>query len=1344
MTTESTTKFSSPLVTDTSVLNITGLTPETVITDPTPTEASATYTKYTLKAPGVTTSWTFEKSFPQLPITEKINRFTQTSKFASMLDHIHTAEVHVLVSDSAEGLSEWGTPLKRGINFVLKIYPESLLSSIGALIGGEEKLLMYGHLKTEGTKTGVLTPELEKSLEAPKLYPWDISDSLPGIHLQSVESDPLSIGSAQLQNCSLKVYTPLESSWTERNDIFQPVTAFTAELTIPDADIVLESTAVIDSESSAFFLDTRFSGVSIGKLAALAGLTGSDLTSSLPDSLLAPLQSLESLELLDLGIGISLANKSVSLDFVSIGIGFRDIQWNLWEDHFALTDLSMRFNIHTPFKKPYVGIELFAGMDLEGVPLQVHGAKEGKEYTITTRLGDSQTLPLKKLMQKIAPDVPPPSDLTIDALSIIIIPGRSYSISGRLAGTPNAWKIDLGPKTVAIQNLSFNFKMLAGSELTRRKVSSGNDSLSRFSGSFRGEVKIGTVLLSMKYTIPGDFMMRSDVPLITLKSLYKSLTGKTMPAPSGFDFELKNTAVVIKKDATGFIFQAMTTIPKVGLFAFETGRIKTSSSAKGMWGGVVGVSLDKPKLSSIPGLDFFAPVEKIAKMQNLMIVASSYESTTFKFPQPATFNNTSLNTTGVPMPVQSGGVVKGFTAQGQWVFKKNDKQQKLMRSLLGAETSVDVTLQVDMKQPKSPAFSLFTSMETKIGGTTIKGAAGIRMQTGAQPELFLAGSSQFKIGKRKYSADVGASFVSSGLSFAGTLKGTIPLKGLKISNVSVMGSMNWAGVPGLGFAGSLDIKSIHGSIALMADSATGAVVVAGAISELNAYQVVTDIANVKSLPSGFGSVLKKIELKGTKSFTIPKKSAAAFNDKDLAAVSEVFQTKGKVSIPTSDIQTLLVTNKKNKMWSLTDQTDMMKQYQITVEKKNIRVAVMPQLYVCPIQTKIGTLQFPQGFLLSASIKILDLVAYASVQVSPSKGIAAEAYVNKALTIYKKSFFCLSDNSRKKGPYLSLSTYKQPRHKVKEFRNPHLYLDGKLVLLGLQVSALAKITSKGLDVQAALKATAKVNLNVLRGSVSTAWAFRVAVNSPTDILADFSVQLKLKSGFYFAGQKVASFNATIKGRIKMGFDGKKAYAKFTASTKVMGSTCKISIGFKVDSQDFKKLDKLVLQEIGDFFEDMYDDVGKFVEDVGKGILKGFKEADKLAGALEKQFNQDAKAVVKTFDKMGKDVDDVGKALKKTFKLSSKDAAKTLKGMRKSTKYIAGTLKKGFGSSANDIGNALKGAGISEKSIKSAMKDVGVATKDIEKFSKSAYKSVDKAAKDVGKTAKKGWKAVKSIF
>jgi len=78
---------------------------------------------------------------------------------------------------------------------------------------------------------------------------------------------------------------------------------------------------------------------------------------------------------------------------------------------------------------------------------------------------------------------------------------------------------------------------------------------------------------------------------------------------------------------------------------------------------------------------------------------------------------------------------------------------------------------------------------------------GIKMATGRQPEFFMLGSSQFRIGSKSYAADIGASVVATGMSIDGTLKGTIDVHGMKLSNLSVMGSVNWAGVPGIGFDG---------------------------------------------------------------------------------------------------------------------------------------------------------------------------------------------------------------------------------------------------------------------------------------------------------------------------------------------------------------------------------------------------------------------------------------------------------------------------------------------------------------------------------------------------------------
>src|SRR5690606_39278997 len=67
------------------------------------------------------------------------------------------------------------------------------------------------------------------------------------------------------------------------------------------------------------------------------------------------------------------------------------------------------------------------------------------------------------------------------------------------------------------------------------------------SGCFSGVISPGDAFeIAFAYDTPGDFILRADLPDVTLMELVRGLTDRPVALPAGFDLEFTNGYVQIK------------------------------------------------------------------------------------------------------------------------------------------------------------------------------------------------------------------------------------------------------------------------------------------------------------------------------------------------------------------------------------------------------------------------------------------------------------------------------------------------------------------------------------------------------------------------------------------------------------------------------------------------------------------------------------------------------------------------------------------------------------------------------------------------------------------------------
>ncbi|HZN94756.1 MAG TPA: hypothetical protein VFB81_18705, partial [Myxococcales bacterium] len=829
--------------------------------------------------------------------------------------------------------------------------------------------------------------------------------------------------------------SPHSSDWLAENSTFYPRHGYSGRLSIPGAGIEVDLSAELEWGLPRTYLLAECKGVTLKKLAQLVDLVGgADLASSMPRELQPALDKLEKLELMSLGLKVTLLGLKPVVSEIMVTVGMPDLEWKVWDDHLKIDSIACRFQVNTATRA--VETTVMGTLEIEGVPLSVT-ATSGAGFSVYAKLDRPQAIPLEALLKKYAPGLPPPSDLVVNSLSVSVVLGQSYSMVMSLAGASKPWSIPLGRSELKLSGVSMSFTV----------PRSGSAK-----GTISGTASLGkTLSLSVRAATPGDLVLRGSFYNIRLRQLIDDLCDDAGALPADFDLTFETAFLLAQKRGSDYVAQVAAEVAGLGTFAFEVRR------TGGKWGFACGLSLSASTPAKLPGLSAVAAIEKALNLQKFLLVASTFDDAQFAFPDMARFNAPAVAAKGVALPAATSGVAAGLNVFAQWAFDGGDKQQSLLKSLLGLEGTVDVTIQIG----KDPAAGtrLFLGRRGKIQGQPFEYKMGLALASGGT-SFFLTGTLVTKIQGQPQTFDVTTVFVPGGAFMSATMKGAtaVDCGPFKLSNVALQIGVNWAGIPSLGVAATIDVKNFSSSVAVFFDSTDPAKsLVAGSISNLTARDVLD--AFTGGLKTPIDDVLKTIAIRGTQQFSIAGDLADELDGLVVDKVSAAF-AGAKVTIPSSSQQLAIVPKIKGTSWHLTD-LSVMRHYLLEKKGNQIQVQVAPQFYFAPQATFIGTIKFPQAFYLNAAISFAGFDASATVDVSPTKGFAIDAAMDK-ITILDENVFSIRAMQGGGGPKISVSTFNRPEVSEPKFQPPHFYVNGSLTMMGVKQGCYASVGANGID------------------------------------------------------------------------------------------------------------------------------------------------------------------------------------------------------------------------------------------------------------------------------------------
>ncbi|MCP3144433.1 hypothetical protein [Pyxidicoccus xibeiensis] len=1293
-------------------------------------------------------AWRFSNSFPSLPPLHAGVSLTKPAPGVAqapaphLLDSLALSDAAFVLTTAAQGRDPvTGAPLRAGFNFVSHCKPSGVLGLLGTVISGGGTQVLYGPILVPKPGEVTLPPPATPSIK----FPWQLAQLVPGIHLSADLGVDASLGEAlRFHDVGLRIYCPVTQAWADANHRYPQRCAAAAKLEVPSAGLSLDLTAAGLGSLTSLMLFGQFDGVRFGKLEQLLDLAGGgDLAAQLPDDVQQGLGALSalSLEAVTVGLGQGLRVQSVGLT-----IGMSELETKVLPG-LELQRLFASFSIVQPFgPQRNLAVTLGGGAQLFDVPFEA--TLDLPEVAATARLTQGATLPLARLTEHLGlPGVP---DLKVDSLQVGMSKAGDFSIAAAMAQTPS-WSLDLGPVPLTVSDVRLTAGRAAGGTST---------------GSFSGAIALGDDLrLDCAWQTPGDFVVRAELPDVRLMELVGKLANQDVSLPGDFDLELTDGSVLIQHAGSNLVFRYATTMEHVGTLAFEARRVSNK------WGFAAGIDLSALRLSALPGLGGLKPFEDLFRMDQLMVVVSSFEDPGFQLPSLAAFNSPILRTGNLKLPSQAGGVIAGLNAYARWTIDTSSREQELLRKLLGLDPSLGITLQVG-KQPTKDS-RLYVSYDTRIQGHPFRCMVGGQMKDG-QVGLFLTGALETRIQGRTVLFDVTTLFVANGAFLSGSMVGSVEFAGLTLSNVALVVGVSWEALPSLGIAATLAVDRFNSSLAIFFDSTDPTrSMLAGSLSDLSLRDVVDTLAG-KVLPSEVDAVLPQVELVGTQDFTVGAELATALDNLQVAEVSAAFAAQG-ITLPAAVSQVLLVASRPGKQWFITDMARMV-HYSLEKVSGGIRVRLSPQFYFAPNNTAIGALRFEQGMFLNAGLKVLGLEAMAKVLVKPTQGIVVDGRMDR-IVIGNEKLFCLESTDGKGGPRISAATFNQPEVADAAMKGPHFLIDASMTLLGMTRSAYVSVGSKGFafDISGIL-------------TPGSTYSLRGQFKGLTQLSAGGSLHIGIGTVDLGPLGKV-HVDTGVQGQLDAGVDGSKLWAKFRGEFGFLGRQWKLQeVDLDVKTASLPELPKQVLSLVERELRDLSKDAKQWIRLVYGGAIQGVTDvagvlktsfglaiaetaalmhaagyaADAVSRGLKSAYGATDDQVAKVLKLAGYAASDVGNALKSVYGVTADQAAKMLRGAGYTVNDVGNALKSVYGATADEaakllkeagfaasaVGSALKAAyGATSQTVGAALKAAGYGVNEVSKALKDAYKlgpdALKKAMKGIGYSSSQIKSAFKSL-
>lgn len=992
-------------------------------------------------------TWRFSQSFPDLPVSIDL-RGPLTAAQSPLLDLLTLSAAAFVLATHDHVDEDSGAALPAGLSFVARLKLVGLFGVIEHTMGGgREELVISGPIVAAPPVPTAPLPPAEPVVPVPSTEP------LPGINLRAALDTNATLGPLSLRDTALVLYCPPNVDWLRRH-LERPPTVFYGGTLHGGDRLAVDVWAALDPGGDAVvFTAQPEDGLAGIRIADLAGLLGGD---EVTEQLGPQLGELGAVTLRTMSLG--LATEPPELDSVSATIGLDGMRFAPFGDLLEITDLHATLVATSPLA-PTRSVQVILGGRFSIDDAEFTVVITVPDFTISVDVHEQPALPLAAFMRTYLPDVPPVGDLTVDRLRLTARPGVAYNLAARLAPHPSAWTVPLGPETLEISDVSLALGRAGGTG---------------FTGAFSGRLMLAGAGLDVGFQVPGPFVLRADLPRLSLTALVDALTDQPVEFPPGFDIVLERARIRIERRATDLALVLGVQIEDYGSLAVDIRRTGTR------WGFAAGFALPAgwrfERLS-----EALAPLDDAFRFDRMVLVIASFDDPGFEFPDLSAFGDPAITHPRITLPSGAApGVKAGLNAFAEMDFGGDQGLDLIKQSLHLDQATLDVLVQIGI----NPMSALVSAGITGSFNGNLRFTGALRVQlAGGSASIGLLGKVALTANGEPLTFTAELNITPNGALMAGTMPdpwhNAFGVQGLVLSGLALLVGISWELIPAIGIAATMSLGDFAGSAALLFDGTQPTrSLLAGSISDLGLDDVAeTLVGGEAQIPDTVAPVLAGCRLEGTHLFDVPATLAADFDTAEVTPqIAAAFQSPGRLTVPTG-AGSLLTVAQPGRRWHLTDRTTL-RHYGIERRGAVLAVSRDVQLYVAPEPTLIGQLLFPAGTRLTAGLTAFGFGGHVDVDVNANIGISAAATL---LPINAGEIFSLTGSGGTSGPMFSLATYDAPGAPV---RGPHCVVSGSVTMLGFTRDIDLRLSRDGFSL------TVSADLfNVVGGTVTASLPLR---------------------------------------------------------------------------------------------------------------------------------------------------------------------------------------------------------------------------------------------------------------
>lgn len=626
---------------------------------------------------------------------------------------------------------------------------------------------------------------------------------------------------------------------------------------------------------------------------------------------------------------------------------------------------------------------------------------------------------------------------------------------------------------------------------------------------------------------------------------------------------------------------------------------------------------------------------------------------------------------------------EGSTFKGSLKLDKLDPTQDLIAKALRIRDSLLVEIVPLYKKKSHSGYRVTSQVSISILEQNIPLELVINTDLARIVSYEIAGSSNVSIANQSLKVDISMEILDQSLSISGRFQDELMVDQIKVSELSLSGEVTSCGLPEFTLFGRISTPHFQSFLLVSIDPAELGIALSGSIGDISLLTLFQGLGCTK-IPKTLQGPLQAIALTGNQVFEVPSQNRDLYQQKSLETIRKDFQNLGSISLGQE-----LITAKFDRNLHIIDTQNNLHSYEAQFTTRKSLLIQPAQFYLCNRSFKTAQFDFHPGLRLEATLSIFGLSAAIKVDLELNDGILINAKLQEPFVIAHPSFLSISDHSGAEGPELSICSYKRPDHLRNELKEPHIYLNGSLCLLGLRLETLISISSVGLKFELNTSFTACIDLPLLQGSISSCLSGSFVLVKNQQFSTQLALLFTIDINFQISNISLFNFSLEAEAILELGMNQGKPFAMLKASFRINSYLINCQIKLDPINDKMALLGQTLAGEIHTQFDQIYNSVDVFIKDIERGLIQGLKTASDTAYILSKHFKLGAQELAQSLSYLGHEISEIAQLIADEFNHSIEEIA---------------TLLKDIGASFEDIGLALNNIGHAAEDLAYALSSI----------------------------------------